>query len=227
MAFSQQTIDFLFENRLHDSKPWFAEHKGDYTRFVVEPFTDIVNALAPTMAKIDPEIICDPKKLSRIYRDARYARDSVFRDEMWYTFARKRPDAYVGHPGFYFAVGVNGMSYGCGYYCADSAVKEAVRGMILADDESFKKAFSAFRKQKKFAFYGEMYKKNKFPDQPPEKREWLNRKEFGVSCFSNDPSVMFSEGLADAVAEDFLKIKPLYDFYVKAEQIAVEMKMMK
>ena len=67
MPFSQQTIDFLFENRLHDSKAWFSEHKGDYTRFVVEPFAEIVNALAPTMAKIDPEIICDPKKLFSFY----------------------------------------------------------------------------------------------------------------------------------------------------------------
>lgn len=221
MPFSQQTIDFLFENRLHDSKAWFSEHKGDYTRFVVEPFAEIVNALAPTMAKIDPEIICDPKKLSRIYRDARYARDSVFRDEMWFTFARKRADAYVGHPGFYFAVGVNGMSYGCGYYCADSVVKEAVRGMILADDECFKKAFSAYNKQKKFTFYGELYKKNHFPDQPPEKCEWLNRKEYGVNYFSNDPEEMFSEKLAENVARDFTEISPLYDFYVRAEQDAV------
>ena len=221
MPFSQQTIDFLFENRLHDSKEWFAGHKSDYTRFVVEPFTEIVNALAPTMAKIDPQIICDPKKLSRIYRDARYAKDSIFRDEMWFTFARKRPDAYTGHPGFYFAVGVNGMNYGCGYYCADSAVREALRGLIINDDESFKRAYEAYNKQKKFKFYGEMYKKNRFPDQPPEKCEWLNRKEYGVCFFSNDPEKMFSDKLAQTVARDFLKIAPLYDFYVRAEQDTV------
>ena len=32
--FTKQTLDFLFENRLHDSKAWFEEHKEDYNRLV-------------------------------------------------------------------------------------------------------------------------------------------------------------------------------------------------
>ena len=117
MGFTQGTIDFLFENRLHDSREWFGEHKQDgrsingiilyyhsaesflyaAVRAVVaaavtysarsnrtEPLGELVTELAPIMAKIDKMIICDPKRISRIYRDARYAKDSVFRDEVWY-----------------------------------------------------------------------------------------------------------------------------------------------
>ena len=51
--------------------------------------------------------------------------------------------------------------------------------------------------------------------------EWLNRKEYGVCFFSNDPEKMFADNLAQTVARDFLKIAPLYDFYVRAEQEAV------
>lgn len=220
MPFSQQTIDFLFENRLHDSKTWFNEHKNDYIAFVKEPFTELINALAPTMMKIDREIICDPKKLSRIYCDARYAKESIFRDEVWYTFSRPRADAYAGHPGFWFAISPSGISYGCGYYCADSAVKEAIRGMILADDESFKAAYMAVEGQRVFTQYGEMYKKNRFPDQPSEKCNWLNRKNYGVMYQTNDPEVMFSDALARRVARDLKKIAPLYDFFVRAEQLS-------
>ena len=143
MPFSQQTIDFLFENRLHDSKPWFLEHKGEFERFVKEPFIELINALAPTMAKIDPLIICDPKKLSRIYCDARYAKESIFREEMWYTFSRPRESAYDGHPGYWFAISPAGINYGCGYYCADGSIKQAIRDMILQDDPAFKAAFMA------------------------------------------------------------------------------------
>lgn len=220
MAFSQQTIDFLFENRLHDSREWFREHKGDYAAFVTEPLGELVNGLAATIKAIDPLIVCDPKRISRIYRDARYAKDSIFRDTVWYTFAHERESAYEGHPGFYFAVGTTGINYGCGYYSANGAIKEAVRSLILADDESFKKALAAYNGQKTFTMYGEMYKKNRFPDQSEEKCSWLNRKEYGVSFDSNDPKVMFSDGLIKKVARDFRKIAPLYDFYVRAEQIA-------
>lgn len=217
MPFSQQTIDFLFENRLHDSKPWFLEHKQDYERYVKQPFAELINALAPTMAKIDREIICDPKKLSRIYCDARYAKESIFREEVWYTFSRPRASAYDGHPGFWFSIRPGGITYGCGYYCADSAVKDAVRSMIIADDPAFKAAFMALSGQRIFSQYGELYKKNHFPDQPPEKCDWLNRKEFGVMYATDDPQIMFGEGLAQRVARDFKKIAPLYEFYVKAE----------
>lgn len=224
MPFTQQTIDFLFENRLHDSKPWFLDHKADYQTYVKEPFAELVTALAPTMAKIDPLIICDPKKISRIYCDARYAKESIFRDEVWYTFARARESAYDGHPGFWFSIRPGGISYGCGYYCADSGVKQALRDLILSDDESFKAAFLAVSSQRTFKQYGELYKKNRFPDQSPEKCDWLNRKEYGVIFQTDDPAVMFGEGLSRRVARDFKKIAPLYGFYLRAEQLAQERK---
>lgn len=217
MAFSRQTTDFLFENRLHDSKEWFGEHKADFAAYVTQPFAELINALSPTMRKIDPEIICDPKKLSRIYCDARYARESVFREEMWYTFSRPRENAYAGHPGFWFAISPSGINYGCGYYCAGGAVKDAIRKMILSDDESFKAAFLAVEGQRTFRQYGELYKKNRYPLESPEKCAWLNRKNYGVSYATDDPEIMFSDTLYRRVARDFKKIAPLYDFFVKAE----------
>ncbi len=221
MPFTQKTIDFLFENRLHDSREWFGEHKADYAEYVIKPLSELIEAVTPAMHKIDPEIICDPKKISRIYRDARYAHDSVFRDMVWYTFARKREDAYEGHPGYYFAIGVGGISYGCGYYNASADVKKAACSLVLADDPSYIAAREAYEGQRTFAMYGELYKKNRFPDAPPEKLPWLNRKALGVDFSTNDPKVMFSEGLAKKAARDFLKIAPLYDFYMKAGQLAI------
>ena len=35
--FSQKTLDFLFENRLHDSREWFAQHKKEYQELVIQP----------------------------------------------------------------------------------------------------------------------------------------------------------------------------------------------
>lgn len=219
MSFTQQSVDFLFENRLHDNREWFNEHKQDYRRHVIEPMTALIQALAPTIAKIDPLIEINPKRISRIYRDMRLHPDSIFRDHVWYTFSRVR-EQYQALPGFYFSIGASGVSYGCGYYCASSKSLQALRELILAGDESFKAAFSAVNKQKTFEFYGDMYKRSKFPDQPPELRNWLDRKSFGLSFDTNDPEIMFSDSLPVRVAEDFRKIAPFYEFCMKAESRA-------
>ena len=222
MPFTQKAIDFLFENRLHDSRDWFREHKADYQQYVIEPLSELVLKAADVMHDIDPTMLCDPKKISRIYCDARYSKTAVFRDTVWYTFSRPRESAYDGHPGFYFSIGAGGISYGCGYYCATGAIKTAARELILADDPSFIAAEEAFSSQSRFQMYGDVYKRSKYPDQPAEKQLWLNRKEFGVCYDTNDPKEMFSPSLFDRVCEDYSTLAPLYDFYIRAEQRAYE-----
>lgn len=221
MPFSQQSIDFLFENRLHDSKEWFNAHKSDYEALVKQPMAQLVLDLAPTMAKIDKYIICDPKKISRLYRDLRMHPDSIFRDHIWYSFGRPR-GADSRPPEFYFSIGAGGMNFGCGYYCTRPAVTEAARQLILNDDESFKTAFMAVQKQKTFALYGEPYKRDRYPDQPREKADWLNRRSLGLSGVISDPEIMFTDKLAKHIAKEFKKIAPMYDFYMKAERLADE-----
>lgn len=220
MNFTQQSIDFLFENRLHDSREWFREHKADYQSLVVEPMKALIEETAPTIHKIDPLIEINPNRISRIYRDMRLSPDSIFRDHIWYTFSRTR-EQYQSLPGFYFSVGASGISYGCGYYCASARSMQALRSLIIAGDESFKAAFLAVEKQKTFEMYGDMYKRSKFPEQPAELRSWLDRKSIGLSFDTADPEIMFSEKLAQRVARDFRKIAPFYEFCMKAESTAV------
>lgn len=216
MPFSQRSVDFLFENRLHDSREWFNEHREDYRIYVTEPMKELILELSPTILKIDPLIEINPARISRLYRDMRLHPDSIFRDHIWYTFSRTR-EQYHALPGFYFSIGAAGISYGCGYYCASAGSMNALRSLMLAGDDSFRQAFLAVEKQKTFSLYGDMYKRSKFPNQPEELRRWLDRKGIGLSCDTNDPGVMFSEKLAKKVASDFRRIAPFYDFCMKAE----------
>lgn len=219
MPFTQQSVDFLFENRLHDSREWFKEHKQDYQSLVVDPMKSLIEDVAPTILKIDPLIEINPNRISRIYRDMRLSPDSIFRDHIWYTFSRVR-EQYQALPGFYFSIGAAGISYGCGYYCASARSMQALRSLILSGDESFSAAFRAVEKQNTFEMYGDLYKRSKFPEQPPELRNWLDRKSIGLSFDSSDPEIMFSEGLAQQVAKDFKRIAAFYDFCMKAESTA-------
>lgn len=220
MPFSEKTLEFIFENHAHDSKEWFQAHKDDFEQYVKEPFREFVSALTPTMLKIDDEFICDPKRLSRIYRDARYAKGkSIFRDYMWYSFGRKKESMIKTYPEYYFSVSPTGFDYGCGYYCAPTETINAMRKMIIEGDPVFEKAKAAFLSQNTFEMGGTAYKRDRYPDQPEENKLWLNRKDIYFSCSSSDFKTLYSPDLPKKIARDFKKISPIYDFFLKAEQI--------
>ena len=217
MPFSAKSLDFLFENTLNDSKLWFNEHKDDYKQNVILPFAELVTSLTDTMLEIDGDLICDPKKISRLYRDARYSKGkSIFRDYVWYSFSRSR-EAY-DHPGYYFSISPNGFDYGCGYYSASTETMNILRGLILNNDNTAKAALKAYREQDVFELYGEMYKRDRYPDETAERRNWLNRRQIGVSCESKDFDLLFSDRLAGKIAADFKAIAPVYKLFITATE---------
>lgn len=219
MPFTSKTPEFIFENHSRDSKEWFKEHKSEYEKYIKEPFGEFLELIRPYIEEIDPEISCDPKRLSRIYRDARYAKGkSVFRDYVWYSFSRTRENN-TSLPAFYFSVSPRGFDYGCGYYFTLTPTLEAMRKLILSGDYSFAAAKEAYMGQKTFALGGDLYKKDRYPEQPEENKIWLNRKNIFLFCESDDFKALYGKNLAKKIGEDFKRIAPVYNFFMKAERI--------
>ncbi len=220
MPFSEESLKFLFENRVVDSKAWFLEHRDEYERLVLEPMRELVKALEPAILSIDPLLICEPKvgrSISRIYRDTRFSHDkSIFRDVMWCVFIRDKK-LYNGLPGFWFEFSPRIIRYGCGYYQASPESMEAMRELIIADDKTFKAAQKALKNQSVFRLDGEKYKRSRHPEQPEEKREWLDRRDIGFITESEDFDLLFSDALADKLAADFKLLVPMYEFMMAAE----------
>ena len=220
MAFSAHTLDFLFLNKLHDSREWFNERREEYDTFVMEPMRKLVSDLTPAMLEIDPLLICEPKvnkSISRIFRDTRFSKDkSIFRDRFWCTFMRDKK-LYHGMPGFFFELSPEGFRYGCGYYQARPEVMDTLRKMILAGNPDFIKAEKCVLNNPKFAIVGDSYKKSKYPDVKENLRKWLDLKNHCVIYDSADFELLFSENLVLQLAEDFKTLKPFYDFLLKAE----------
>ena len=222
MPFSPSTLDFLFENRLNDSKSWFNEHREDYNNYVAKPFKEFTEALTPAMQNIDSLI--SHVRISRIYRDARYARGkSIFRENMWCTFSRTH-DLYKSLPSFYFEISGNGFDYGCGYYIAATESMNDLRSLILNDSPYFTAALEAFEAQSTFDLYGDMYKRDRYSAESDTKKNWLNRKTIGISARSKDWELLFSDRLTDKIAADFESIAPIYDLFMKAEELSAENK---
>lgn len=226
MVFSEKTLDFLIENRVRDDRNWYQENKKTFQEYVLAPLQDLVEKLAPVMLGIDSQFICQPKigrAISRIHRDTRFSKDkSIFRDHMWCTFRRNKNEYGRHLPEIFFEISPRGFSCGCGYYKTDSEALEAMRKMILNEDEVFKKAFCAVKKQDIFHIYGEMYKRSKYPDAKEDYKAWLDRKSICLFHESQDFELLFSDGLADWLAEKLKTLAPVYKFFLKAESYRIK-----
>ena len=226
MPFSNETLNFLFENKSNNSKEWFHAHKDVYDNYVRKPFTELIAELEPTIHAIDKEILCDSRRISRIYRDTRFSKDkSLFRENMWCSLSRPKDSRPM--PEFYFVCGTGGISYGCGYYQMSREAIEAMCLLILRNDESFLKAKKAVEKQKVFSLSGDLYKRSKYPDRPEDIQLWLNRKNIYAYHDSKDFDLLFSDSLAQKVAADMKLLKDFYLFLLKAESMVTSGEMEK
>jgi uncharacterized protein (TIGR02453 family) len=220
-GFSRETLDFLVENRIQNSKMWFEAHRPTYNEQVLTPLRELVIALTPAMLKVDPLFTVDPsvnKTIARIRRDVRFARDkSLYRDEMWITFMRNKK-FWQGLPGYYFAFGPDGFACGVGYYEASRELMDAFRSMVLSRDKAFKAVLKAYKKQDIFILSDERYKRTKFPDEPENIRAWLDLKNINFEYSSKDFDLLFSPRLSVVLTDYFMQLKPMYDFICAAEQ---------
>ncbi len=218
--FTTKTLEFLIENRLHNSKTWFEEHKPDFQNLVVAPLAELVVRLAPALLEIDPELVAIPKVgkcISRVYRDTRFSRDkTLYRDVMWAVFMRDKK-RYGGLPGFFFEIAPCGFRYGCGYYQAGGDSMQRIRELILAGDKDFQAAFAAYEGQDRFTLEGELYKTSRHPGSPEALRNWLDRKNICFVHSSTDATLLYAENLPETLATHFALLAPIYRFLAKAE----------
>ena len=224
MPFTPNAPAFLFENYTRNDREWFRENREIYEREIRAPFADIITALTPFMKELDPQIICDPKKVSRIFRDARIARGGpIFRQSIWCSMMRPK-EQFISKPEFYVGISTDGFGWGCGYYKTPNWIMEIIRELILNGDRTAKAALKAYSKQDRFSLYGEMYKRDRYPDRSEEEKQWLDRKSLSVSFESDDPELYFSKDIEKAILEDFKTIADIYRLFAKAEDIYTERK---
>lgn len=213
-GFRPEGLDLLIENRLHNSKDYYEKHKSQIKEWVSEPFCALIECMAPTMRKIDPLFMVEPRRmLSRVRRDTRYTRDkALYRDHVWITFGRARQERFAERPVYYFEITPEYYGYGCGYYQASSSEMQLAREMILREDKLFLEAYHAVKRQTNFVLYGEVYKRPRYPDAPQEYQPWLNRKNLGLSCDSRDFKTLFDGSFVEGMLREFESIAPFYRF---------------
>ncbi len=217
MPFSIETLDFLSLNRAMNSREWFHAHRAEYESLVVAPMAELVDALAPVMAEIDPALICDPrvgKSISRIWRDTRRGPElPIYRDVMWLTFLREK---YAALPGFWFEFSPRALRWGCGWYQTPPEVMDAARTLVKEGSRAYQAAKRAAKKRPDFVLEDTRYKRSRHPDAPEDDRLWLDQRSLCLIRDEGDIDALFNGALAERLSDDFRAMAPVYGFFMAA-----------
>ena len=112
-GFTAETIDFLWELRMNNSREWMEENRDRYKRVLKEPFDSLAAALvAESIAFGGREMKCS---VSRINRDIRFSKDkSPYRASRWVVLydAALQGTAWKERPSFYFELNPEGLRMG-------------------------------------------------------------------------------------------------------------------
>lgn len=208
-GFSDATIDFLWELRFHNERPWFLEHKQVFLDTLDRP----MKALAADVTAALEQAYPDRKwylHVARIYRDARRLHGrGPYKEHLWFTIERPH-ERFESVPALYFELAPNYYSYGCGYWDAGAATMAKLRARIDNDPKPLERLARRLNKSK-FVLSGEEFKRPK-GDAGKLLNPWYNRKNIAIAYDDNPEGVLFTPQLKGEVLDGFRFLMPYYQY---------------
>lgn len=211
-GFTPGTIDFMWNLRFNNCKPWFEEHKEEYKRVFLSPMKELgQEVFARVIDRCgDRDFI---HKVSRIYKDARRLRGGdPYRDHLWFSI-EKPSDEWTSMPTFWFELSPNTWSYGLGYYQARPIVMAKLRARIDKAPKKFEALVAPLKGQEEFLLDGPEYKRVKI-GPTPKTAPWYNKKSFSLIHEQENGPELFTPELADRLVSGFEFLMPFYDYFV-------------
>ena len=208
-GFSDATIDFLWELRFHNERPWFLEHKQVFLDTLDRPMKALAADVTAALEQAYPQ-----RKwylhVARIYRDARRLHGrGPYKEHLWFTIERPH-ERFESVPALYFELAPNYYSYGCGYWDAGAATMAKLRARIDNDPKPLERLARRLNKSK-FVLSGEEFKRPK-GDAGKLLNPWYNRKNIAIGYDDNPEGVLFTPQLKDNVLDGFRFLMPYYQY---------------
>jgi len=211
-GFSPRTIDFMWNLRLNNQKPWFEAHKDEYQRDFLSPMKELGREVFErvTAAYGNRGFI---HKVSRIYKDARRLRgDGPYRDHLWFSIERPSEE-WTSTPVFWFELSPESWRYGLGYYQAKPETMAKLRARIDRNPGKFEKLIAPLAKQDEFVLDGPEYARKKAAPTP-KTAEWYNKKSFSLIHNQQNGTELFSPELTNRLVTGYEFLMPLYDYLI-------------
>lgn len=206
-----QTIDFMWDIRFNNNKPWFDEHKEQYKAVLQRPMMLLAQSVYEEISEKYPQVNFT-YKVSRIYKDARRLHGSgPYRDHLWFSL-RKPVENWEVTPTFWFELDPEKWSYGLGYFMAKPATMEKLRARIDKDPKAFEKLIAPLEKQTEFELSGPEYKRVK---QAPTAKTaaWYNKKSFSLIHTQKNNEELFAPEFAQRIMQGIESLMPFYEYF--------------
>ena len=210
-GFSDATIDFLWELRFHNERPWFLEHKQVFLDTLDRPMKALAADVTAALEQAYPQ-----RKwylhVARIYRDARRLHgNGPYKENLWFTL---RCDSSRGPeiPAFYFEITPHNYSYGMGFWAASAALITRYRQQIDRDPRPLEKLVRAFNRQEVFQLNGPDYVRSK-GQVSDLLRPWYQKKSLTLSHEVPLDESLYSPDFASRVTEDLKTLLPFYRYF--------------
>lgn len=211
-GFTPRTIDFMWNLRLNNEKPWFEAHKDDFIRDFQLPMKE----LGATVFKRITDGCADRgfiHKLSRVYKDARRVKGGApYRDNLWFSIECPAVE-WTSTPVFWFELAPEEWSYGLGYYLARPETMAKLRARIDMNPKAFESLVAFLEKQDEFTLDGPEYARKK--EAPtPKTAMWYNKKSFSLIHRQNNGEEIYSPEFADRITDGMISLMPLFDYFI-------------
>ena len=212
-GFPEETIRFFLDLKFHNNMTYFHENHERYVETVQSLFYDFIDALAPDMLKIDPQMEVRPHKcLSRIHRDTRFSKDkSPYRDHLWLLFRRTaepREKALM----YWFETGPSRLSWGMGFWGENREALDLFRKRIQSNPAGTMALIDDLgMDRRRLMLGGTAFKRMAVPEGIPERmKRWYCAKEMYIEKIRPDYQWIFSDRIVKEVRKDFTALAPLY-----------------
>jgi uncharacterized protein (TIGR02453 family) len=219
-GFGPDLVAFLEDLRFHNEREWFQEHKARYEASVREPALAFIEAMAPRLAKISPELSAEAKKsggsLMRIYRDLRFARDAApYKTNLGIQF-RHRAGKDVHAPGLYLHVEPGEVFLGAGAWRPASAPLRQIRQAIVDRPDAWRAAIGEAGYAASWSLGGESLSRAPRGFDPEHPLiEDIKRKDF-IALRGLDEGEILGPGFVDEISLRFAAATPLMRFLCQA-----------
>ncbi len=210
-GFSDETIDFLWDLRFNNERPWFNAHKEQFQRVLWEPFRALAGEVYDEFTARHPKEILN-LRVSRIYRDARrlFGR-GPYKDHLWFSLAID-PHEWEGYPVFWFEINPERYMFGLGTYSPHPELMERFRRELDGRPRAFVTLANRLEKQDRFVLEGEAYARPKGTARPPLDK-WYNRKNLDLVCAREPDAILKSPALKAELLDGFEFLYPYYKWF--------------
>ncbi len=208
-GFSPKAVTFLTDLKNNNNREWFNDHKSVYESEIKRPAALFMDAM---MSGLETLTGCaHGSKLFRIHRDVRFSKDKTpYNAHLHISFT---PDLKLPSPPmWFFGLGTERLSLGCGVFAFDKAALQSFRDRIVGT-EGGKIAQALTGIRKKGVRIGEPDLKRVpagYPKDHPHE-ELLRYKGLSAWLDHEDRKLVTRPDVVAFCLTEFKKLKPVYD----------------